>query len=672
MHARTKSISFIVVLFVSVVAEAQSLKRIWLDDLPIQAFSSSIRPVQAKTNYAHDSILINGVYYQRGVGAQSVCIFSFYLDKKAKRFTAMIGADDKGNKEIPLKFYVVGDQKILFESGEMRVGDAAKKVDLDLTGIVQLGLLVTDDIGGINNKRTYCDWADAQLTMIGDNMPGHLANNGKKYILTPLPSKAPRINSAKVFGATPGNPFLYTIAATGQRPMKFSTENLPEGLLLDSKTGYISGAVKERGVYSIMLKAKNSFGEAKATLTAKIGDTIALTPPLGWNGWNALAGHLDKEKVLISAHAMVTSGLGDHGWSYINIDDSWQGKREGPLDALQPNENFSDIKQMVEEIHSLGLKAGIYSTPYISSYGSYVGGSSDFPHGGETHDLIKINHQPFMHIGKYRFETNDAKQMAEWGFDFLKYDWRIDVNSAERMQDALKKSGRDIVFSLSNNAPFEKVKDWIRVSNMYRTGPDIRDSWNDLYMLAFTLDKWGPYGGPGHWNDPDMMVVGNVATGLDLHPTRLTPDEQYSHISIYSLLAAPMLIGCELDKLDSFTLNLLSNDEVIAINQDPLGKPARLLADENGVQVWVKPMEDGSYAVGLFNTDNYGKTPQSYFRWGNEKPKLFEFDFSKVGLNGKWKLRDAWRQKTLGTFKGRFKTTIPFHGVVMLRMYLAK
>jgi alpha-galactosidase len=454
--------------------------------------------------------------------------------------------------------------------------------------------------------------------------------------------------------------------------MNFSAENLPEGLILDSKTGIITGAAKDRGVYSITLKAKNSFGEAKAILTAKIGDTIALTPPLGWNGWNALAGHLDKQKVLISAHAMVTSGLRDHGWSYINIDDSWQGKREGSLDALQPNENFSNIKQMVDEIHSLGLKAGIYSTPYISSYGSYVGGSSDFPHGGETHDLIKINHQPFMHIGKYRFETNDAKQMAEWGFDFLKYDWRIDVNSAERMQDALKKSGRDIVLSLSNNAPFEKVKDWIRVSNMYRTGPDIRDSWNDLYMLAFTLDKWGPYGGPGHWNDPDMMVVGNVATGLDLHPTRLTPDEQYSHISIYSLLAAPMLIGCELDKLDSFTLNLLSNDEVIAINQDPLGKPARLLADENGVQVWVKPMEDGSYAVGLFNTDNYGKTPQSYFRWGNEKPKLFEFDFSKVGLNGKWKLRDAWRQKTLGTFKGRFKTTIPFHGVVMLRMYLAK
>lgn len=274
-----------------------------------------------------------------------------------------------------------------------------------------------------------------------------------------------------------------------------------------------------------------------------------------------------------------------------------------------------------------------------------------------------------MRIGKYRFEENDAKQMAEWGFDFLKYDWRIDVNSTERMSLALKKSGRDIVFSLSNNAPFEKVEDWMRLSNMWRTGPDIRDNWNNLYMLAFTLDKWSPYGGPGHWNDPDMMIVGDVATGAELHPTRLTPDEQYSHISIYSLLAAPMLIGCELDSLDAFTVNLLSNDEVIEINQDPLGKPARLKADEMGVQIWVKPLEDGSFAVGLFNTDDYGKTPESYFSWGDEGPKSFTFDFAKTGLEGKWKLRDVWRQKDLGEFDGSFSTEIPFHGVVMLRMY---
>ncbi|MBI1343323.1 MAG: alpha-galactosidase [Terrimonas sp.] len=649
--------------------EAQSLKKIWVDDLPVQEFSSSIRPVQAKTNYTHDSILIGRVYYPRGIGAQSVCILSLQLDRHATRFSAMVGADDKGNTDIPIRFYVIGDRKILFESGKMKVGDPARKVDVDLTGIVQLGLLVTDDIGGIRNKRTYCNWANAQLTMEDDYQPGHLANDGERYILTPAPARTPVINAASIFGATPGNPFLYTIAATGERPMNFDADDLPEGLTLDHQTGIITGRVMQRGNYIATIKAKNNFGEASKRLRIKIGDTLALTPPLGWNGWNALAGILDKEKVMVSTHAMVSSGLINHGWSYINIDDSWQGKREGPLNALQPNEKFTDLKGMVDEIHALGLKAGIYSTPYISSYGSYPGASSDFPYGGETHEIIKKDRQSFMRIGKYRFEKNDAKQMAEWGFDFLKYDWRIDVNSAERMFNALKHSGRDMVFSLSNNAPFEQVNDWVRTSNMYRTGPDIRDSWNSLYMLAFTLDKWGPYGGPGHWNDPDMMIVGNMSTGASLHPTRLTPDEQYSHISIYSLLAAPMLIGCELNDLDSFTLNLLSNDEVIiAINQDPLGKPARLLAEEQGVQVWVKPLEDGFYAVGMFNTDNYGTTPQSYFRWGDEAPKPFKLDFNKIGLKGKWKLRDAWRQKDLGDFNGRFETAIPFHGVVLLHM----
>lgn len=659
-------------LFLSTSAYSQNTKTIWLDDLPIQTFSSSIRPVQAKANYSHDSIYISKQFYSRGIGAQSVCILSFILDKHATKFTALVGADDKGNTGIPIKFYVIGDRQILFESGPMTVGDAPKRVDVDIRDIVQLGLLVTDEVGGINNKRTYCDWANAQITMLDNYVPGHPANNGDKYILTPPSSKSPKINSTAIFGATPGNSFLYTIASTGERPMHFSASNLPNGLSLNSKSGIITGKVNQRGTYVSTLKATNKFGEAAKELKIKIGDTIALTPPLGWNGWNALAGILDKEKIMESARAMVTSGLQDHGWSYINIDDSWQGKREGDMDALQPNEKFSGIKKMVDDIHLMGLKAGIYSTPYISSYGGYVGGSSDFPHGGETHEEIKMNRQPFMRIGKYRFEKNDALQMAQWGFDFLKYDWRIDVNSAERMSAALKQSGRDVVFSLSNNAPFAKVKDWVRTSNMYRTGPDIRDSWNSLYMLAFALDKWSPYGGPGHWNDPDMMIVGNVATGTSLHPTNLTPDEQYSHVSIYSLLAAPMLIGCPLDQLDAFTLNLLSNDEVIAVNQDPLGKPARLLSDEYGIQVWVKPMEDGSYAVGLFNTDGYGNMPQSYFRWGDEKEKPYSFDFAKVGLKGTWKLRDVWRQIFLGTFNGSFETNIGYHGVVMLRMYPVK
>lgn len=651
------------------VIHAQQNNTVWLDDLPIASFSEGIRPVEAKRSYAKDTMQVKGIKYERGVGVQSLSILSFLLDANATHFSTLVALDDHGNKDIALTFYVIGDKKILFESREMKIGDEPVKVDVDLRGIKRLGLLVTDKIGGITNKRTYANWINARLEMNGQNMPGHIANKEEKYILTPAPKKTPRINSPLVFGATPGNPFLYTIATSGERPMSFSVEKLPAGLKVEPATGIITGTVKQRGSYEVKLKAKNKWGEATQKLLIKIGDTIALTPPIGWNGWNSWANDIDREKVIASAEAMVSKGLRDHGWSYINIDDTWQGVRSGPDTALQPNAKFPDIKSMFSYIHSLGLKAGLYSTPYISSYGSYVGGSSDFAVGGETHDQIKANRQPFMRIAKYRFEKNDAKQMADWGVDFLKYDWRIDTISTERMSTALRNSGRDIVFSLSNNAPFEKADAWMRLAQMYRTGPDIKDSWNSLYQTSFSLDKWAPYTGPGHWPDPDMMIVGDLSIGPVLHPTLLTPDEQYSHISMFSLLAAPMLIGCPIERIDDFTLGLLTNDEVISVNQDPLGKSARLITEDKGVQIWVKEMQDGSYAVGLFNTDGYGSTPQSYFRWGDETARLFSFDFAKAGFkNGKWKVRDVWRQKDLGQFSGSLNTTIGYHGVVMLRM----
>jgi alpha-galactosidase len=236
------------------------------------------------------------------------------------------------------------------------------------------------------------------------------------------------------------------------------------------------------------------------------------------------------------------------------------------------------------------------------------------------------------------------------------------------MSEALKKSGRDIIYSLSNSAPFSQVKDWARISEAWRTGPDIRDSWLSLYVSAFTLDKWGPYGGPGHWNDPDMMILGNVTTGAKLHPTRLTPNEQYSHVSLFSLLAGPILIGCPIEQLDAFTLNLLSNDEVIEVNQDPLGKSARLVLEEEGVQVWLKPLEQDAYAVGIFNTADFGKTPASYFRWEDEQAANYTLDFNKLKLAGFYNVRNVWTQKEVGANAKNFKATVPHHGVVMLKL----
>ncbi len=652
-------------IFLFSFAQAQPTS-IWLDDLPIKSFSEGIPSVVTKTNVAGDTMRLNGISFGHGVGVDPISVLAFYLNGKAKQFTATVGVDDIATKNAAVEFFVIGDKKIIFASGKMMVGDLAKKVDVDLTGIQRLGLLVT-----VEDKKTgklYGNWANAMLVMDGKNRPQHIPNNDEKYILTPSVAKTPRINTAKVFGATPGNPFLFTIAATGERPMFFAALNLPQGLSIDSKTGIISGSVQQKGVYAVMLKAKNNLGEATKPLTIKIGDTIALTPPIGWNGWNSWARNIDREKVIASANAMVKMSLRDHGWTYINIDDAWQGERSGASHAIQPNEKFPRFKEMIDSIHGLGLKLGLYSTPWITSYAGYPGGSSNFE-SGVFPDSVRNNKRAYRYIGKYRFEKEDALQFANWGVDYLKYDWRIDLNSAERMSIALKHSGRDVLYSLSNSAPFSNAKDWARIANAYRTGPDIRDSWTSLYLSAFTIDNWAPYGGPGHWNDPDMLILGNVTTGSDLHPTRLTPDEQYSHVSIFSLLSAPLLIGCPIEQLDPFTLNLLTNDEVIAIDQDPLGKPARLVSDENGIQIWLKPIENGAYAIGLFNTDNFGKTPQSYFHWGDEPAKQYMFDFAKFGLNGKWKIRDVWRQKDVGAFEGKFKTEIRYHGVVMLRMY---
>lgn len=646
-------------------AKSQALTTVWLDDLAIPTFSEGIPAVTLKASAANQPVQLNKQAYQRGLGVHSTSVLFFLLDGKAKNFSAVVGADDLANPEMITKFYVIGDKKILFESGEMKTGDQPKNISVDLTGIKKLGLLVTNRQ---EVPKNYSDWADAKFTMRGNHLPQPVPNDGEKYILTPEPPKTPRINSPTVFGARPGNPFLFSIVATGERPIRFAIEGLPEGLSLDAATGIITGTVKQKGIYHTTMLAKNRLGENKKPLLIKIGDTISLTPPIGWNGWNSWAREIDKEKVIASANAMVNMGLRNHGWTYINIDDAWQGQRSGKWNALQANEKFPAFKEMIDDIHSKGLKLGVYSTPWISSYAGYAGASSNFENGAYP-DSIKENKRAYRYIGKYRFEKEDALQMAEWGVDYLKYDWRIDLNSAERMSAALQNSGRDILYSLSNSAPFALAKDWARIANAWRTGPDIRDSWLSLYVSAFTLDKWAPYGGPGHWNDPDMMILGNVTTGAKLHPTRLTPDEQYSHVSLFSLLAAPLLIGCPIEQLDPFTLNLLTNDEVIAIDQDPLGKPGRLVADDGNTQVWLKPLEDGSYAVGMFNINGYQKTPQSYFRWGDETPRNFTLDFSSLGLKGKWSLRDVWQQKNMGDFTKQFTTSIPHHGVVMIRMF---
>jgi alpha-galactosidase len=476
-------------------------------------------------------------------------------------------------------------------------------------------------------------------------------------ILTPRFSPQPRINSAKVFGVRPGAPFLFTVAATGDRPMTFTAEDLPRGLKLDPQNGRITGSLTTKGEQVVTLHAKNGLGEATQKLKIVCGPRIGLTPALGWNSWNCFASAVTAEKVKSAADAMVRSGLINHGWTYINIDDYWEVHRDSQDPTLQgphrdadghilPNPRFPDMKGLTDYIHAKGLKAGLYSSP-----GPWTCGGC---------------------VASWQHEALDAESYGQWGFDYLKYDWCSygDIVHGDDslatlqkpyrvMRAALDQVSRDILFSFCQYG-MGNVWEWGAEigGNSWRTTGDIRDTWGSMSRIGFGQAGHEKYAGPGHFNDPDMLVVGKVGWGPSLHPTHLTPSEQYTHISLWCLLAAPLLIGCDMTQMDDFTLNLLSNDEVLEVDQDPLGHQAARVAQNGPLEVWAKDMEDGSKAVGLFNR-GYSEAPVTA-------------NWASLGLAGKQKVRDLWRQRDLGDFTGSFTASVPRHGVVLVRIWPAK
>ncbi len=506
------------------------------------------------------------------------------------------------------------------------------------------------------------------LKVLGQNPEIQVASD--KPILTPPAPKTPKVNGAKVYGVRPGAPFLYRIPATGERPMHFSADGLPRGLKLDAETGIISGKVKKAGSWKVTLRAENALGSGERTLKIVVGEDICLTPPLGWNSWNVWGNSVSQEKVLSSARAMVESGLADCGWQYINIDDGWQGIRGGSLNAIQPNSKFPDMKALADEIHAMGLKFGIYSGPWTGTYAGHIGetcdnadGTYDFITNGLCDEVYKLDRSKAdrktqRHFGKYSFVEADVRQWAEWGVDYLKYDWYPnDEEHAREMADALRASGRDIVYSLSNRAPFALAPVWGDCAQAWRTTDDIRDTWASIKSIGFSgQDRWAPFCGPGHWPDADMLVVGKVGWGPSVRDSRLTADEQYTHVSLWALLATPLLIGCDMADMDAFTFGLLSNTEVLDVNQDPLGLHASLVESRDGCAVYVKPLEDGSLAVGLFNL--------------GENAARIDLPFRSIGIHSGVIVRDLWRQKDIGTVAagGSWNAEVAPHGVVLLKL----
>lgn len=365
---------------------------------------------------------------------------------------------------------------------------------------------------------------------------------------------------------------------------------------------------------------------ALGLITAAQDKPLAATPPMGWNSWNHFAERVDQKAVEAAADAMVSSGMRDAGYVYINIDDTWEGKRDAQ-GFIHTNEKFPDMKALADYVHSKGLKLGIYSSPGSKTCAGYEG---------------SVGH-----------EEQDAQTYAKWGIDYLKYDWCMNTGTRQgmvaaytKMHDALKKTGRPIVLSLCEYG-WNKVWEWGPSvgGNLWRTTGDITDEYRVMAEIGFNQNGLEKFAGPGHWNDPDMLEVGNGG---------MSEDEYRTHMGLWSLLAAPLIAGNDLSRMTPYTLELLTNREVIAIDQDPLGKQGYRVAQEGPFEVWMKPLEDGSRAVGLFNRQ---RTTEE-----------MTVDFSAIGIKGEATVRDLWLKKDLGTFRDKFSAYVPRHGVVLVRI----
>lgn len=365
---------------------------------------------------------------------------------------------------------------------------------------------------------------------------------------------------------------------------------------------------------------------------------MAAAPPMGWSTWNHFHHDISDSLIRAQADAMVASGMRDAGYLYINIDGGWEGYRDAD-GVLHPNSDFPDMKALGDYIHSKGLKFGIYTGP---GPGTCAGAPASYGH-----------------------EAQDAKMFASWGVDFLKYDLCTfreimkresggDVEKSdaimkaayEKMHQDLLATNRPILFSLCQYG-WGSVWTWGAEAggNMWRTSGDISDNYDRMTSIGFREAGLSAYAGPGHWNDPDILEVGNGG---------MKPDEERTHFSLWAILAAPLIAGNDLANMTPETKSILLNKEVIAVDQDPLGKEGDRAYASGPLEVWTKPLQGGATAVALFNRLT-----------GAARMTLRLHD---AGWPGPAAARDLWQHRDLGTIRGDFTTVVPPHGVVLLRL----
>jgi len=452
-------------------------------------------------------------------------------------------------------------------------------------------------------------------------------------------------DGAKITGTIRATQFFYTIKESTGGPEGFTLN----ASMMDGKSerkvtyeGKLVGNEMQVGrrnrpdqpiTFQTAVRAPEGEGTLPArvdppTLHAVKDNGLAKSPPMGWNSWNKFAGRIDDATVRGIADAMASNGMRDAGYIYINIDDTWEGYRDAQGNIMT-NKKFPDMKALADYVHSKGLKLGIYSSPGPNTCAGYE--------------------------GTYGHEEQDARTYAAWGIDYLKYDWcgaRTLYTDEEmpaiyqKMGDALLKTGRPIVYSLCQYGRLDVWKWGADVGgNLWRTTGDIRDTWDSMTGIGFRQNDLAPFAKPGHWNDPDMLEIGNGG---------MTDVEYRTHMSLWAMLAAPLLAGNDLRTMSRATLEILTNKEVIGIDQDKLGRQAKQVWKSGDQEIWTRPLSGGATAVAVFNR-------------GKDEAKV-GVKWADLQLDKRKVVRDLWLHQDITTVGPEYSVTVPSHGVVLLRV----
>lgn len=621
------------------------------------------------------ALRVNGQTFAEGFGTVGGSRLRVALDGRAMTFTAQTGVDETSGPLTSARFLVLGDDRVLYRGPWQQRGGAAVAAEATLEGVRELALVV--DVRGDPFAR--CNWLNPVIAHTGAPPITRAFVQDTTPQLAPAVNHAPRFNLPARIGVRPGRPFFQRVNVTGERPVQITVDGLPDELSFSAHDQLIRGtAPSAPGTITVRLQAKNAHGHASHELAIVVGDTLALTPPLGWSSWYCMSGKVSDAWVRDAAEALLNSGLADCGWNYVNLDDFWMTRPDpesetivqlqnraaatgrpcgfwkarvddtalsGPArDAegrIQANARFPDMAALTGWLHARGFRAGIYSSP------------GQVTCGGCT--------------GSFGHEEADAAQFAAWGFDFLKYDWcsyyleaagleRADwMHPYQKMGAALQAQARDIVFSLCQYG-HAAVETWGHAAGgqLWRTGSDLVDTWGSISAAGFFGEERDASTAPGRWNDLDFLMLGRIGWDRRLHPVRLTRAEQRTHFALWCLRGSPLLLAGDPTALDQDTLALLTNTGAIAVNQDPLGRPARRVVLNDTQEVWLRPLINGAIGIGLCNRDEVTVTAQ--VAW------------SQLGLVGNWRMLDIWRGTEIGHSATGWQGDLISHDTVFLRL----